>query len=62
MESCWGTLKREVEVTEYESVPAARMVAAEYVRYDRYDRYDRKHSPLGYLTPYQFARQSQAVP
>ena len=59
MESCWGTLKRELEVTEYESVAAARTVVAEYVRYYRFER---KHSSLGYLTPYQFARQSQAGP
>jgi putative transposase len=59
MESCWGTLKRELEVTEYESVESARMIVAEYVRYYRFER---MHSSLGYLTPYQFARQSLAGP
>jgi putative transposase len=57
MESCWGTVKRELEVTEYESVAVARTVVAEYVRYYRFER---KHSSLGYLTPYQFATQSLA--
>jgi putative transposase len=57
MESCWGTLKRELEMTEYESVAAARTVVAEYVRYYRFER---KHSSLGYLTPHQFATQSPA--
>lgn len=59
MESCWGTLKRELEMTDYESVAAARAVVAEYVRYYRFER---KHSSLGYLTPYQFASQSHAGP
>ena len=44
MESCWGTLKRELEATESESVAAARTVVAEYVRYYRFER---KHSSLG---------------
>ena len=56
MESCWGTLKRELEMTDYDSVASARMVVAEYVRYYRFER---KHSSLGYLTPYQFAHQAQ---
>jgi transposase InsO family protein len=52
MESCWSSIKREREVTEYESVAAARTVVAEYVRYYRFER---KHSAIGYLTPHQFA-------
>jgi putative transposase len=52
MESCWGTFKRELEMTEYESVAMARKIIAEYVRYYRFER---KHSSLAYLTPYQFA-------
>jgi putative transposase len=57
MESCWGTFKRELEMTEYESVAAARTVVAEYVRYYRFER---KHSSLGYLTPHQFETQTSA--
>lgn len=51
MESCWGTFKRELEMSEYESSATARAVVAEYVRYYRFER---KHSSLGYLTPHQF--------
>jgi transposase InsO family protein len=52
MESCWGTFKKEMEMTEYESEAAARKAVAEYVRYYRFER---KHSSIGYLTPHQFA-------
>lgn len=52
MESCWSSIKRELEMAEYDSVAAARTVVAEYVRYYRFER---KHSAIGYLTPYQFA-------
>jgi len=51
MESCWSSFKRELEMSEYESVEMARMTIAEYVRYYRFER---KHSSLGYLTPHQF--------
>lgn len=57
MESCWGTFKRELETSEYESVATARTTVAEYVRYYRYER---KHSSLGYLTPKQFETQVPA--
>jgi putative transposase len=52
MESCFGTFKLEMEMTEYDSVESARGAVAEYVRYYRFER---KHSSLGYLTPTQFA-------
>jgi transposase InsO family protein len=52
MESCWGTFKTEIGMTEYSSAAAARTVVAEFVRYYRFER---KHSSLGYLTPHQFA-------
>jgi transposase InsO family protein len=52
MESCFGTFKLEMEMTEYDTVEAARTAVAEYVRYYRFER---KHSALGYLTPNQFA-------
>lgn len=56
MESCWSSFKRELEMTEYESVATARTVVAEYVRYYRFDR---KHSSIGYLTPHQFATRAK---
>jgi putative transposase len=57
MESCWGTFKRELETSEYESVATARRTVAKYVRYYRYER---KHSSLSYLTPKQFETQAPA--
>ena len=51
MESCFGTIKTELEMTEYETMPRADHELAEYFAY--YNR-DRKHSSLGYLTPLQF--------
>lgn len=51
MESCFGTIKTELEMTEYESVGEADRELAEYFAY--YNR-DRKHSSIGYETPIQF--------
>lgn len=51
MESCFGTLKTELEISEYESHRAAHRDIAEYMTY--YNTH-RKHSALGYLTPIQF--------
>ncbi|MFZ4760143.1 MAG: IS3 family transposase [Burkholderiaceae bacterium] len=56
MEGADGSFKRELEMTEYESVATARTVVAEYVRYYRFDR---KHSSIGYLTPHQFATRTK---
>ena len=53
MESCFGTFKTELEMTEYEDHRAARREIAEYIDYYRTDR---KHSALGYRTPTQFER------
>ncbi len=53
MESCFGKLKTELEMTEYDNHQAARRVIAEYLAY--YCR-ERKHSALGYLTPEQCER------
>ncbi|HEY3835338.1 MAG TPA: IS3 family transposase [Bryobacteraceae bacterium] len=53
MESCFGTFKTELEMTEYEDQRAARRQIAEYIDYYRNDR---KHSALGYRTPTQFER------
>ncbi|OWK41253.1 IS3 family transposase [Fimbriiglobus ruber] len=57
MEVADASFKRELEMTEYDTVAAARTTVAEYVRYYRFER---KHSSLGHLTPYQFETQDQA--
>jgi putative transposase len=51
MESCFGTIKTELEMTEYENHRAAEYELSEYIRYYNLDR---KHSALDYLTPAQF--------
>ncbi|MEO8498709.1 MAG: IS3 family transposase, partial [Planctomycetota bacterium] len=51
MESCFGTIKRELEMTEYESMQTALKEIRSYVSYYNTQR---KHSSLGYLTPAQF--------
>lgn len=51
MESCFGTIKTELSMTEYENIDTARRALAEYIDYYNLDR---KHSALGYLTPTQF--------
>ena len=51
MESCFGTIKTEMEMTEYENQQMARREIGEYIDYYRIER---KHSALGYLTPLQF--------
>jgi transposase InsO family protein len=51
MESCFGTFKTELEMTEYDNHPAALKEIKKYVAYYNLDR---KHSALGYLTPDQF--------
>ena len=53
MESCFGTFKTELEMTEYDNGEVARRAIAEYIDYYRYER---KHSALGYLSPTQFER------
>lgn len=51
MESCFGTLKTELEMTEYDHHDAALKAIKTYIAYYNLDR---KHSALGYLTPAQF--------
>ena len=51
MESCFGTFKTELEMTEYEDCRAARGEIAAYIAYYRTER---KHSSLGYLSPAHF--------
>jgi len=53
MESCFGTFKTELEMTEYENCQVARREIAEYIAYYRDER---KHSALGYLSPTKFER------
>jgi putative transposase len=51
MESCFGTIKMELEMTEYEHMQTALKEIRSYVTYYNTQR---KHSSLGYLTPAQF--------
>jgi putative transposase len=51
MESCFGTIKRELEMECYESEPIARKEIFGYIRYYNTRR---RHSALGYLTPEEF--------
>jgi transposase InsO family protein len=51
MESCFGTIKTELEMTEYDHVPHAR---AEIGPYLSYYNLERRHSSLRYLSPIQF--------
>ena len=51
MESCFGTIKTELEMTDYQSITAARREIATYIAY--YNN-SRRHSSLEYLTPTEF--------
>ena len=51
MESCFGTIKRELEMECYENEAIARKEIFEYIRYYNTRRL---HSSLGYLTPEEF--------
>ncbi len=51
MESGFGTIKTELEMTDYVHQPAARREIREYIAYDNLER---KYSTLGYLSPHQF--------
>jgi len=51
MESCFGTVKTELEMTEYQNYQAARREITEHLHFYLHQR---KHSALGYLTPAQF--------
>jgi len=51
MESCFGTIKMELEMKSYESAAVARREIGQYIRYYNTRRL---HSALGYSTPEQF--------
>ncbi len=51
MESCFGTIKTELEMTEYDHQHTAQREIGDYLAYYNHER---KHSALGYLTPQQF--------
>jgi putative transposase len=51
MESCFGTIKTELEMGVYADVRVAHEEISDYLCY--YDR-KRRHSSLGYLTPQEF--------
>jgi putative transposase len=55
MESCFGTIKRELEMECYENERVAR---AEIRAYIRYYNTRRRHSSLDYLTPEEFETRS----
>lgn len=54
MESCFGTLKTELELVEYASGPEALRELTGYIRYYNGER---RHSSLGYVSPAEFERQ-----
>ena len=51
MESCFGTIKTELEMTEYENKQTALKEIRAFIAYYNGQR---KHSSIGYLTPSQF--------
>ena len=51
MESCFGTIKTELEMTEYQHQRTAHREIGDYLDYYNAER---KHSALGYLSPHQF--------
>jgi putative transposase len=50
-ESCFGTIKTELQMTEYENQREATNQISEFIRYYNFERI---HSALEYLTPHQF--------
>lgn len=51
MESCFGTIKTELEMTEYKNYAEAQKEIRSYITYYNIER---KHSGIGYQTPFQF--------
>ncbi len=54
MESCFGTIKTELEMTEYQDSRQARGDVASYLAYYNHER---RHSSIGYLAPADFETQ-----
>ncbi len=59
MESCFGTIKTELEMTEYDHCRAARLEIASYLAYYNTAR---RHSSLDYLSPTAFEAQLKPQP
>jgi transposase InsO family protein len=55
MESCFGTMKTELELVEYGGDPEAVREITEYIRYYNVERL---HSSLGYVSPVEFEDQA----
>jgi len=51
MESCFGTIKNELEMTDYHSKAKAKKEMSKYIRYYVHER---RHSSLDYRSPAQF--------
>ena len=56
MESCFGTIKMELEMDCYESETEARKEIGQYIRYYNTRR---RHSALDYSAPEQFEAESE---
>jgi transposase InsO family protein len=56
MESCFGTVKTELELVEYANATQALQELTAYIRYYNTDR---RHSSLNYATPHEFENQPQ---
>jgi putative transposase len=54
MESCFGTVKTELELVDYAGSPEAIREILEYIRYYNVER---RHSSLGYVSPVEFEEQ-----
>jgi putative transposase len=57
-ESCFGTIKNELQMTEYHNSQEARRELAEFIRYYNFER---THSGLRYLTPHEFEVQLRSA-
>ena len=53
MESCYGTVKTELEMESYDNIQQARRDVVDYIGYYNVRR---RHSALDYMTPIQFER------
>ena len=56
MESCFGTLKSELEMDRYADLKTAQGEIEEYIRYYNHRR---MHSSLDYRTPEEFEREAE---